>query len=176
MVADEVSLVQPSFVRAPLWHKCLQGRCKCSRPRRCCKMQMQYTQYGIQQNVLWSGFSRPTRSCIHFFPGRDTFNGLRVRLNDCYRTTHISGEDNTYMYQYNRITKDPLHTWPSFTPCISCNVYESNNPLDDNYQNEEQGISVMIRYSNMPQPFFLLLPLFRRLSPPCPLPLVLVAS
>jgi hypothetical protein len=144
MVADRVLLVQRSFVRAPLWHKCLQDRWKCSRPRCSCKMQMQHTQYGIQQNVLRSGLSRPTRSCIPFFPGRATFDGLRVRSNDCYRTTHISGENNTYMYQYNRITKGPPHTWPSFTPCISCNVYESNNRLDHNYQNQEQGISVMI--------------------------------
>jgi hypothetical protein len=138
--------------------------------------QMQHTQYGIQQVELWSGLSRPTRSCIPIFPGRDTFDRLRVRSNDCYRTTHISGENNTYMYHYNRIIKGPLHTWPSFTPCVSCNAYESNNRLDHNYQNEEQGISVLICDSNMPQPFFLLLPLFRRLSPPCPPLLPLVVS
>lgn len=44
---------------------------------------------------------------------------LRVRSNDCYRTTHLSGASNTYIYQYNRNIKGPLHTWPSSRP-LSC--------------------------------------------------------
>jgi hypothetical protein len=62
--------------------------------------------------------------------------------------------------------KGPLHTWPPFTPVSLCNVYESNIQLDQKCQNGEQGTCIMYRYSKMLQPFFLLLPLFRRLSTP----------
>ena len=45
---------------------------------------------------------------------------------------------------------------------LVCNVYESKNQLDQERQIGERG---------MLQPFFLLLPLFRRLSAPWPLAL-----
>ena len=54
---------------------------------------------------------------------------------------------------------------------LVCNVYESKNQLDQERQIGERGICTMYNYIEMLQPFFLLLPLFRRLSPPWPLPL-----